>query len=307
MLSKVDLQELERFAVELAWGVGQLLLGYFQKPIDVEYKSRERQRDPVSEADRQAETFIKERVLKRFPNHGIIGEEGAGEGDEIADYTWVVDPLDGTTNFVNGFPIFASSIAMLDKGVPVVAAIFIPWPSQSRGVVLHAHKGGGSWEGEKKLYVRSGDQIIPNGLIGIPRWFDRMFKMGGFLQPYQGERRVSGSVVYELAMVASGVLQYSVHGSPYIWDVAAGILLVQESGGAILTRGQRESNWHSFDAFSFPNNESTSEQQSMRSWQASILAANPGRVHSLGDSLTPKRYRIRPLIRRLRAKFHLKH
>jgi myo-inositol-1(or 4)-monophosphatase len=304
MLSKVDLQGIERFAVELAWGVGQLLLEYFQKPIDVEYKSKERQRDPVSEADRQAETFIKEQVSKRFPDHGIIGEEGAGEGDEIADCTWVVDPLDGTTNFVNGFPVFASSIAMLDKGVPVVAAIFIPWPSQSRGVVLHAHKGGGSWDGEKKLQVRSGDQIIPNGLVGVPRWFDRMFTLGGFLQPSQGERRVSGSVVYELAMVASGVLQYSVHRSPYIWDVAAGILLVQEAGGGILTRGQRGNDWHSFEAFSFPYQEST--QQDMRLWQAPILAANPERVRLLGGSLTPRRYRIRPLIRRLRAKFRFK-
>lgn len=280
-----------------------MLLEHFQGPLEVEYKSKERQRDPVSEADRRAEAFIKEEVARRFPSHGIVGEEGAGEGDEAAEFTWAVDPLDGTTNFVNGLPVFASSIALLERGVPAVAAVFVPWPIPEQGRVLHARRGGGSWEGEARLQVRDGEQPIPNGLIGVPRRFERMFHLGGELRRHPGELRVGGSTVYELAMVSCGVLQYSVHGSPYIWDVAAGVLLVQEAGGAVLTRSRGKRGWHPFEAFALAGNSATPGQKELRRWQAPILVASPQRVRLLGNGLRPRRYRLRRWIRRLRARF----
>ena len=153
MLNDAQLQELEQHAIALARGAGHILLEHFQKPLEVEYKSKDKEHDPVTEADRRAETYLKEEIERHLPGHGIVGEEGAGEGTEVTEFTWVIDPLDGTTNFLNGLPAFASSIGLLHQGVPAVAAVYLPWPTAQAGRVLHARRGGGSREGEQVLQV----------------------------------------------------------------------------------------------------------------------------------------------------------
>ena len=131
MLDDAQLQELEQHAIALARGAGQILLEHFQKALEVEYKSTDKEHDPVTEADRRVEAYLKEKIERYLPSHGIVGEEGTGEGTETTEFTWVIDPLDGTTNFLNGLPIFASSIALLHRGEPIAAAVYLPWPTCS--------------------------------------------------------------------------------------------------------------------------------------------------------------------------------
>lgn len=137
-----QLKEIESFATQLCYDAGQILLDYFEKPISVDYKSKD-QTNPVTEADKRSEEYLRESIIKAFPGHGILAEEGSQVNAEDSDCIWVIDPLDGTTNFVNGFPMFGASIGVLDKGVPVVGCVFLPSPKDVKGDVFHASKGGG--------------------------------------------------------------------------------------------------------------------------------------------------------------------
>ena len=120
--AKDDLRDLERLAVELAQLAGDRIIASLGTALAVKYKklSREEEaeaefRDPVSEIDSAVEAVLRERLAERYPTHAIIGEEEGGGELPPADYTWVIDPVDGTANFVNGFPIFAASIGLVHK------------------------------------------------------------------------------------------------------------------------------------------------------------------------------------------------
>src|SRR5690606_7734125 len=99
-------------------------------------------RDPVSEVDRAVETLVRERVAARFPGHDIVGEEVDHHPSPDHEFVWVVDPVDGTANFINGFPLFAVSIGVLHRGAPVVGAVWCGTSHALRPGVYHAHLGG---------------------------------------------------------------------------------------------------------------------------------------------------------------------
>ena len=144
-----DLRDLERLAVELAQLAGDRIIASLGTALAVKYKklSREEEaeaefRDPVSEIDSAVEAVLRERLAERYPTHAIIGEEEGGGDLPPGDYTWVIDPVDGTANFVNGFPIFAASIGLVHKGDPIVGAVWCSTSHALRPGVYHATKGG---------------------------------------------------------------------------------------------------------------------------------------------------------------------
>ena len=175
-LDNTQVREIERHAVELARGAGEILAGHFGKRIEVEFKD-DKQRDPVTAADKTTQAYLAAEIARRFPEHGVLGEEATEEekqSEEPArDILWVLDPLDGTTNFLNGLPVFASSIGVIHRGRPVAAALFIPWPAEGGGIVLHCHKGGGCYADDEQVNVLETEQPIPNRLIGLPGYFRR--------------------------------------------------------------------------------------------------------------------------------------
>ena len=110
----------------------------------MEFKDdKQRDRSPPR---KQTQAYLAAEITRRFPEHGILGEEATEEekqSEEPArDTLWVLDPLDGTTNFLNGLPVFASSIGVIHRGRPVAAALYIPWPADGGGFVLHCRRGG---------------------------------------------------------------------------------------------------------------------------------------------------------------------
>ena len=147
--------------MEFARGAGDLLAGHFGRALSVEYKDKARQ-DPVTTADREAQAYLEGRISDRFPTHGILGEEDDASADgerHAADYLWVLDPLDGTTNFMNGLPVYASSIGVLYRGRPLAGAVYIPWPSaDSSGVVVHCHAGRGAFADGEPVSVYPGGE-----------------------------------------------------------------------------------------------------------------------------------------------------
>lgn len=226
--------EIEACAVEAVRSAARVLTGRFGTRLEVEFKD-EAETDPATDVDNRSQAIIREAVSDRFPGHLVVGEEDE-DGDEspVPDFVWAVDPLDGTKNFLNGLPIYACSVGVLFRGIPVAAAVHIPWPGESEGVVLRARENGGAYRGEEPVTVSDAAEPGPVRLTTLPGMFRGAFRVKEPLRGKLGEVRNTGSIAYDLAMTAQGVLQYTVAGNPRIWDIAGGALLVREAGGAAM-------------------------------------------------------------------------
>ena len=280
------LREIEEQTVDLAWRAGAVLLEHFQTPLHVEYKGKREGSAPVTEVDRRVEELLQDEIARRFPDHAVVGEEGAGQGSDAATLTWALDPLDGTMNFLNGLPVYASSIGLLDEGKPVVGAVFIPWPGRGGGRVLHARRGGGAWEGGVPLRVAPGDSPIPGRAVVLPRSATGRYQPEGALRDTPGERRSLYSTAYEIALAADGTYQYALFPTPRIWDVAAGMVLVAEAGGQVLTRRRGSPGWRPFAAFESSGGQGSPGQEALRRWVEPILVGNPDMVRYVSSHLT---------------------
>ena len=301
-LSRAELGEIEGEATVLAEQAGRLLLDRFRRPLTIEYKGDQAGKNPVTDADRAAELFLVEELGRRYPGHAVVGEEGTDNGVQESPLSWVIDPLDGTTNYLNGLPLFACSIALVEEGVPVVAAVFIPWPTESRGRVFHGSKDGGAWVDETRLQVTPEEQPVPGRVAVLSGVFGGWFKLRESLRRSPGERRSVGSIAYELALVADGTYQYALFGSPHSWDVAAGVLLAQEAGGVVQTRRPGRGGWTPFERFAGPTG-AFPDATVLREWVAPILAGNRAMVQFVGDGIAVRRNLRRSLGHALRRPF----
>ena len=194
---------------------------------------RKRQNDFVSEVDHAAEEAIIGVLREAYPSHGILAEE-SGASDAKADYVWVIDPLDGTTNFLHGFPQYCVSIGLLHKGVPSQGVVFDP----NRNELFTASKGVGAYLNDRRIRVSKTDKLedalvstgFPFREIGDLDDYLRMFK--NMTLNTSGIRR-PGAAALDLAWVAAGRADgfWEMGLSP--WDMAAGALLVREAGGLV--------------------------------------------------------------------------
>jgi myo-inositol-1(or 4)-monophosphatase len=288
---------IEAAAVLWAREAGQLLLGRFRTALAVEYKSKGRQ-DPVTEADRAAEQFLHESIHRQFPTHGVLGEEGA-EALQDAPFIWVLDPLDGTTNYINGLPLWCVSVGVLWRNRPVAAAIFTPSGPGAAPAVFHARAGGGAFVDGVPISVTEEPEPTKARLSGLPGhyWQDMRFRTRK--GPALGETRTLGSIALELALISAGVLQYGVFWGPKIWDVAAGVLLVREAGGEVAQRNESTKKWRRMRMFTPPDG----DEPSLRRWKGSIVAGSPPVVKLIAEDVSARRNLlspIGPLWRRLR-------
>ncbi len=189
--------------------------------------------DYASEVDRQAESEIIRIISKAYPNHGFLAEE-SGRQNSDSDYIWVIDPLDGTTNFLHGFPQFAVSIALKNKGVLEVGVVYDP----QRDELFTAERGGGAMLNNRRIRVTRQTSLTGSLLgTGFP------FKKQQHLEPYLGMFRAlfidsagirrAGAAALDLAYVASGRLDGFWEIGLHEWDMAAGVLLIKEAGGVV--------------------------------------------------------------------------
>ena len=302
LVSEANGVDIEAAAVEFASGAGTLLAGYFGRSISVEYKDKARQ-DPVTAADKETQTYLEEQIRRRFPGHGILGEEDDASADgerTAADFLWVLDPLDGTTNFMNGLPVYASSIGVLYRGRPLAGAVYIPWPTaNASGVVVHCRVGGGAFADGEPVSVYDAEKPRGDRLIGLPGSFGESTRVGKGLkgQPL-GQLRVTGSIAYELAMTALGVMQFAVIGAPRMWDMLGGAVAVQEAGGTVMTRLSGRKQWHPLDSLVPTWDEKPPTMAELRKWVAPLVAANPTLAPLIAHNLHRRR---RPLRRAYRG------
>jgi myo-inositol-1(or 4)-monophosphatase len=192
--------------------------------------------DLVTQIDRDVEKMFRALVAERFPDHVVLAEEFASGGDRQrrAEYTWVFDPVDGTTNYAHGLPIFCSACSLERDGQPIVAAIYDP----SRRELFTAERGLGAWLNGAPLRVSSAATLIDSLLCtGFPYSVQTdsgylLNLFGDFLRRARAVRRL-GSAAIDMAYVAAGRLDgfWEVKLNP--WDVSAGALIVEEAGGRV--------------------------------------------------------------------------
>lgn len=208
--------------------------------LDIKYSSH----DLVTEIDKGSERLIRNLVLTHFPHHSFLGEEGVEPGPEAstraledvreAEYLWIVDPIDGTTNFVHGFPYFCVSIALAYNGEVIVGVVYDPM----RDELFVAEKGKGAYVHGKRMQV-SKEETLRGSLVatGLPaeHQYALPLNLKGIqaVAPKVRNLRIAGSAALHLAYVASGRLSGFWEIGLNSWDLAAGSLLIQESGGVV--------------------------------------------------------------------------
>ncbi len=214
---------------EIAREAGALLMGYFHRRVKVEYKGDV---DLVTEADRASEALITKRIRERWPGHNIMGEEGT-RSEQGSEYRWYVDPLDGTTNFAHGYPVFCVSLGLEHKDERVAAVILDP----TRDEMFTAEKGGGAFLNGKPIHVSTvgnlAECLVATGFPSHKRHKNpNIFFYHQITLKTHGVRR-AGSAALDLCNVASGRFDGFWEFNLNPWDTAAGVLIVQEAGGQV--------------------------------------------------------------------------
>ena len=194
----------------------------------VDYKGRA---DMVTDVDRRAEEIILDGIRRAYPNHAVLAEE-SGENEAQSDYRWVVDPLDGTTNFVHGYPFYCVSVAVQYRQETVAAVVLNP----VQGELFSALKGGGAHLNGNSIAVSPTSELSRALLAtGFPyqigyHWQHSMTLFEAFYRNCHGVRR-DGAAALDLCYVAAGRFDGFWEYELNPWDVAAGLLIVQEAGG----------------------------------------------------------------------------
>jgi myo-inositol-1(or 4)-monophosphatase len=192
-----------------------------------------RQNDFVSEVDHAAEDAIISTLRHAYPAHGFLAEE-SGEKDTKADYVWVIDPLDGTTNFLHGFPQYCVSIGLLHKGKAEQAVVYDP----NRNELFTATKGAGAFLNDRRIRVSRTDKL-PDALLGTGFPFKELEHVDEYIRGMRNLMKICsgirrpGAAALDLAWVAAGRTDgfWEMGLSP--WDMCAGALLVREAGGLV--------------------------------------------------------------------------
>ncbi|HEY65815.1 MAG TPA: inositol monophosphatase [Caldilineae bacterium] len=242
-------------AIRLAREAGQLAFESISLSPHVSEKGR---RDLITDVDLAAQRIIVEGLRSSFPDHAILAEEGAFDRDGPAEWMWVIDPLDGTTNYARGLPSFCVSIALQHRGESYLGVIYDP----VRDHLFYAQRGEGAWLNGHRLQVSQRDGLAGT-LVGYdwPRTDEGRRVLVAMIDRLSQEAiaiRSFGAAALGLCYVAAGWYDIYMNPELRVWDIAAGMLLVEEAGGVV----------------------SVSEEPTVGRHARACLASN-GRVHDL--------------------------
>lgn len=216
--------ELLEFAEDLARRAGAITLKYYGSPLDVERKADE---SPVTIADRETEAFIRRKIERRFPDHGILGEE---EGSTRADapFQWIIDPIDGTKSFIRGVPLYGVMIALEENGESRVGVIYHP----PQDLLISAEVGCGTHVNGRRVQVREARSIKETCILSTnfaPFLNERPKFYKTLAERYPLQRTWGDCFGY--TMVASGQAQVMLDAEMNRWDLAALMPIIEEAGG----------------------------------------------------------------------------
>ena len=223
--TRVFLPAMEAIARE----AGALLMGHFQRRVKIEYKG---DADLVTVADRSSEALIRERIRARWPEHDILGEE-QGLVDTGSEYRWYIDPLDGTTNFAHGFPVFCVSMGLEHRGKRIAGVVFDP----TRDEMFSAALGAGARLNGAPIRISKianlAECLVATGFPSHKRHKNpNIYFYHQITLRTHGVRR-AGSAALDLCCVACGRFEGFWEFNLNPWDTAAGVLIVEEAGGRV--------------------------------------------------------------------------
>lgn len=221
-----------QIAKKLAHDAGKLALQIQENGFEISTKSS--WADMVTEADKACENLIIKTIKQNFPDHSILGEE-SGKTEGGSEYKWIIDPIDGTTNFAHGLPIFGISIAIIKDGNPIIGVVEIPALKET----FWAQKGEGAFLNEKPIHVSDTQEISKSLLAtGFPykregaRYEMAIKLFNEFYKPCHGVRRL-GAASIDLCFVAAGRFDGYWEYDLKPWDIAAGKIIIEEAGGQV--------------------------------------------------------------------------
>jgi myo-inositol-1(or 4)-monophosphatase len=219
-----------KLAIEAALEAGKLLKKNVGKVKQIEYKGGYTT-NLVTDIDRKSEEIIINKIKRKFPDHDFLGEE-SGYAKVKSEYRWIIDPLDGTTNYAHGLPIYSVTIGLEYKGEIILGATYNP----SLDELFTAEKGKGAFLNKKRITVSKASKLIESLVVtGFPYSINQnpepeVTHFRNFIIQSQAVRRL-GSAALDLAYVACGRFDGFWEGMLNAWDMSAGVLLVMEAGG----------------------------------------------------------------------------
>lgn len=223
------LAEATKWAIE----AGEVQLEYFRSSV-LRSNTKQNDFDVVTEADKSSEKLIMESIARTFPDHGILSEESGEAGKCNSEWRWVIDPLDGTTNFSKGLPVFSVSIALEHNGEIVVGVVYAPYLHD----LFQAAKGCGATLNGEYIHCKA-NRDLPTMVVATGMPYDRAMNPDNNLDniarvctKVRGTRRM-GSAAIDLCYTAAGFFDayWELNLNP--WDVAAGALMMKEAGGTV--------------------------------------------------------------------------
>ena len=201
---------------------------------DLDIKTKSSESDLVTKVDKQSEKMILAHIESKYPKSKIIAEESGVSGVD-SEFTWVIDPLDGTNNFASGLPIFAISIGLYQNGSPVLGVVYAPYLKE----MYYASKGQGAYLNGKKLEISAKNEL-KHCMVGTGFPYDKAHAklnnldyFNNMLPQVRGIIRY-GAAAYDLCLVASACLDAYWEMCLQEWDIAAGVLIVEEAGGKVI-------------------------------------------------------------------------
>lgn len=235
----VNIKKLGQFASDLIKQAGVRLAQMQQNSISIEEKRSHS--DLVTIADKDIEQFLVDHILKEYPNHGILCEEKTFD-KELTDFdtVWVIDPIDGTTNFIHGFPFYGISIGIFHKGEGIIGLVYNP----STDELFYGQKGNGAYVNNKRMTIDKPVKENEALISTVTFWDDYKTKekvhpaIIQLVKNTRGVRMVGGAAI-SLCEIAKGTFDAYIMPMLQPWDYAAGMIILQEAGGTLTTlRGE---------------------------------------------------------------------
>ena len=228
-MNRSEIEKLLADAMTWAREAGEVQLHYFRSSqLDIQSKFNDS--DIVTVADKASESVIIGHINEKYPSHAILSEE-MGDNSVASDYRWVIDPLDGTTNFSNGLPLFSVSIAIEYRGETIIGVVYAPYLNE----MFHAVKGEGAYLNSNRISASSksalGEAVVTTGFpVDKDRTTDNNLDNVARVLPWVRGMRRLGSAAIDLCYVAAGFLDGYWEMNLHEWDVAAGCRIVEEAG-----------------------------------------------------------------------------
>ena len=260
--------------------------------------------NPVTQIDLNSQDLIVNKIKKQFPDHEILGEEGKEEKKVKSDFLWIIDPIDGTKNFINQIPFYCVSIAVMHKKEIIGGAVGLPWEKKS---VIYAIKNQGIKSNfAQKNSQRLQDFPVPGILSFAPTYFNLSYIVKNSFYKNSGELRNLGSAAAEIALVANGNAQLSLSGYAFTWDFAAAWILIKEANKSIFYGNMNKNIWEDINPWAPFFNNGFYDLENLKKWRGKFFASNKEIESFILQNIKPNGRQKKNFFRRLKKYLFLR-